>query len=250
MREARQTFRPLTKPFVPSREGETSSAPLLVHIHPSGGLKVCSAAVHLQHPSTPWPWGPVWRAAGRGLAGSSAPLSGHPFSPTSSGRPGTRPQLTLMEAPANRASCLMCCPFFPMMAPTACVGMNKLTTSCSGSWRGEQSEGFSLILSSSLSPLPSAPPQALKSPARYATPSSIPALGTAGRGHPTGDAGGGGLTGCWCGKAPTGEAPYSPERYAEELCGRRGARVSEGPAALCTLSPTRKGHGDTPQLMN
>lgn len=27
--------------------------------------------------------------------------------------------LTLMEAPANRASCLMCCPFFPMMAPTA-----------------------------------------------------------------------------------------------------------------------------------
>ena len=44
--------------------------------------------------------------------------------------------LTLMEAPANRASCLMCCPFFPMMAPTACVGMNKFTTSCSGSWRG------------------------------------------------------------------------------------------------------------------
>lgn len=44
--------------------------------------------------------------------------------------------LTLMEAPANRASCLMCCPFFPMMAPTACVGMNKFTTSCSGSCEG------------------------------------------------------------------------------------------------------------------
>lgn len=44
--------------------------------------------------------------------------------------------LTLMEAPANRASCLMCCPFFPMMAPTACVGMNKFTTSCSGSCKG------------------------------------------------------------------------------------------------------------------
>lgn len=46
--------------------------------------------------------------------------------------------LTLMEAPAKRASCLMCCPFFPMMAPTACVGMNKFTTSCSGSCQGEQ----------------------------------------------------------------------------------------------------------------
>lgn len=85
MREARQAFRPLTTPFVPSREGETSSAPLLVHTHPSGGLNLCSAAVHLQHPSSPQPWGPVRRAAGRGLAGSSTPLLGHPFSPTSSG---------------------------------------------------------------------------------------------------------------------------------------------------------------------
>lgn len=34
------------------------------------------------------------------------------------------------------------------------------------------------------------------------------------------------------------------------LRGREGARVSEGSAALCTLAPTRKGHGDTPQLMN
>lgn len=40
--------------------------------------------------------------------------------------------LTLMEAPANRASCLMCAPFFPMIAPTACVGMKRLTVSCSG----------------------------------------------------------------------------------------------------------------------
>lgn len=30
---------------------------------------------------------------------------------------------TLMEAPAKRLSSLMCCPFFPMMAPTACAGM-------------------------------------------------------------------------------------------------------------------------------
>lgn len=40
--------------------------------------------------------------------------------------------LTLMEAPANRASCLMCAPFFPMIAPTAWVGMKRLTVSCSG----------------------------------------------------------------------------------------------------------------------
>lgn len=33
------------------------------------------------------------------------------------------------------------------------------------------------------------------------------------------------------------------------LRGERG-RVNEGPAALCTLVPPRKGHGDTPQLMN
>lgn len=43
---------------------------------------------------------------------------------------------TLMEAPANLASCLMCAPFFPMMAPTACVGMKRFTVSCSGYWKG------------------------------------------------------------------------------------------------------------------
>ena len=42
---------------------------------------------------------------------------------------------TLMEAPANLASCLMCAPFFPIMAPTAWVGMNRLTISCSGYWK-------------------------------------------------------------------------------------------------------------------
>lgn len=42
---------------------------------------------------------------------------------------------TLMEAPANLASCLMCAPFFPMMAPTAWVGMKRLTISCSGYWK-------------------------------------------------------------------------------------------------------------------
>lgn len=183
-------------------------------------LGCCAPAASLQPPAM----GTRAESCGEGARWQQHPSFGAPLLPhLVRSRPGTRPQLTLMEAPANRASCLMCCPFFPMMAPTACVGMNKLTTSCSGSWRGEQSEGFSLILSFSLSPLPSAPPQALKSPARCATPNSIPALGTAGRGHPTGDAGGGGLTGCWCGKAPTGEAPYSPERYAEELCGgKRG----------------------------
>lgn len=41
-------------------------------------------------------------------------------------------QVTLMEALAKRESCLMCCPFFPMMAPTACAGMNTCTVSCSG----------------------------------------------------------------------------------------------------------------------
>jgi valyl-tRNA synthetase len=53
---------------------------------------------------------------------------------------GTREQaangndFTLIEAPANRASCLMCAPFFPMMAPTAWVGMKRFTISCSGYW--------------------------------------------------------------------------------------------------------------------
>lgn len=42
-----------------------------------------------------------------------------------------------MEAPANRASCLMCAPFFPMMAPTAWVGMKRFTISCSGYWKGK-----------------------------------------------------------------------------------------------------------------
>lgn len=45
---------------------------------------------------------------------------------------------TLMEAPANLASCLMCAPFFPMMAPTAWVGMKRFTISCSGYCRGER----------------------------------------------------------------------------------------------------------------
>lgn len=44
---------------------------------------------------------------------------------------------TLMEAPANLASCLMCAPFFPMMAPTAWVGMKRFTISCSGYWKGD-----------------------------------------------------------------------------------------------------------------
>ena len=43
----------------------------------------------------------------------------------------------LMEAPTNLASCLMCAPFFPMMAPTAWVGMKRFTISCSGYWEGE-----------------------------------------------------------------------------------------------------------------
>lgn len=45
---------------------------------------------------------------------------------------GRTEQVTLMEALAKRDSCLMCCPFFPMMAPTACAGMNTCTISCSG----------------------------------------------------------------------------------------------------------------------
>lgn len=49
--------------------------------------------------------------------------------------PGTRRRtelVTLMEALAKRESCLMCCPFLPMMAPTAWAGMNTCTISCSG----------------------------------------------------------------------------------------------------------------------
>ena len=44
---------------------------------------------------------------------------------------------TLMEAPANLASCLMCAPFLPMMAPTAWVGMKRFTISCSGYCKGK-----------------------------------------------------------------------------------------------------------------
>lgn len=51
------------------------------------------------------------------------------------GRP-SESSFTLMEAPANLASCLMCAPFFPMMAPTAWVGMKRFTISCSGYWKG------------------------------------------------------------------------------------------------------------------
>lgn len=47
---------------------------------------------------------------------------------------------TLMEAPAKRLSCLMCCPFFPMMAPTACAGMYTWTVSCSGVWTHKHQE--------------------------------------------------------------------------------------------------------------
>lgn len=101
--------------------------------------------------------------------------------------------LTLMEAPAKRASCLMCCPFFPMMAPTACVGMNKFTTSCSGSCQGEQR----FILNSCFFPFAipdfeggwhmiskTVPARACQAGAWHcvgtsATPSCIPALGTA-----------------------------------------------------------------------
>lgn len=38
----------------------------------------------------------------------------------------------MIEALANRESCLMCWPFLPMMAPTACAGMKTCTVSCSG----------------------------------------------------------------------------------------------------------------------
>lgn len=44
---------------------------------------------------------------------------------------------TLMEAPANLASCLICAPFFPMIAPTAWVGMKRFTISCSGYWKAK-----------------------------------------------------------------------------------------------------------------
>lgn len=45
---------------------------------------------------------------------------------------------TLMDAPANLESCLICCPFLPMMAPTAWVGMNRCTISCSNAcWERE-----------------------------------------------------------------------------------------------------------------
>lgn len=42
---------------------------------------------------------------------------------------------TLIEALANLESCLICCPFFPMIAPTACAGMKTCTVSCSGGCR-------------------------------------------------------------------------------------------------------------------
>lgn len=53
---------------------------------------------------------------------------------------------TLMEAPANLASCLMCAPFFPMMAPTACVGMKRFTISCSGYWKAKTRQKMSFPL--------------------------------------------------------------------------------------------------------
>lgn len=53
---------------------------------------------------------------------------------------------TLMEAPANLASCLMCAPFFPMMAPTAWVGMKRFTISCSGYWKAKTRQRTSFPL--------------------------------------------------------------------------------------------------------
>lgn len=38
---------------------------------------------------------------------------------------------TLIEAPAKRESCLMCCPCLPMIAPTDSAGINRWTVSVS-----------------------------------------------------------------------------------------------------------------------
>lgn len=80
---------------------------------------------------------PAQGGAGRGVWGSGGGVSG--VCP----RWGNT---TLIEALANRESCLMCWPFLPMMAPTACAGMKTCTVSCSGGC------GYSVPVQGSASP--------------------------------------------------------------------------------------------------
>lgn len=58
------------------------------------------------------------------VAGLSKSQRNHRFS--------TCLSLTLIDAPAKCESCLICCPCFPMMAPTARAGMKRWTVSDSG----------------------------------------------------------------------------------------------------------------------
>lgn len=67
-----------------------------------------------------------------GLSGWFSQLEQHPFSGGWQRGGPHQDNPTLIEALANRESCLMCWPFLPMMAPTACAGMKTCTVSCSG----------------------------------------------------------------------------------------------------------------------
>lgn len=53
--------------------------------------------------------------------------------------------LTLIDAPAKWASCLMCWPFLPIRAPTAWVGIKRQATSCSWAWKKQHTKSKSSV---------------------------------------------------------------------------------------------------------